>query len=81
MSWARAANIENAITVDLSSIKQVEVSQDRKTTSVGGGARWLDIYLKLDTMGLAVSGGRVSEVGVGGLITGGAKFDIQYLER
>ena len=73
MSWAGAANIEGGITIDLSAINQVSVSGDHTVTSVGGGARWQDVYLKLDAMNLAVSGGRVSEVGVGGLITGGMR--------
>ena len=71
MSWAGAANIQDGITIDLSAINQVDVSANSKATSVGGGARWEDVYLKLDRMGLAVAGGRVAEVGVGGLLTGG----------
>lgn len=63
--------MQNGIVIDLSAINQVVVAEDRKTTSVGGGARWIDAYLKLDEMGLAVSGGRVAAVGVGGLTTGG----------
>ena len=71
MSWAGAANIANGITIDLSVMNEVEVRHDRSITSVGGGARWVDVYLKLDAMNLAVSGGRVYDVGVGGLTTGG----------
>ena len=71
MSWAGAANIQDGITIDLSAINQVDVSANSKITSIGGGARWEDVYLKLDRMGLAVAGGRVAEVGVGGLLTGG----------
>ena len=71
MGWAGAANIQNGVTVDLSDINEVQVSSDQRTTSVGGGARWEDVYLKLDALGLAVSGGRVYDVGVGGLTTGG----------
>ena len=71
MSWAGAANVENGVTIDLSSMNQVAVSKDNTITSVGSGARWLDVYLKLDALGLAVVGGRVADVGVGGLVTGG----------
>lgn len=72
MGWAGAANINNGVTIDLSEIKQVVVSDNHSITSVGGGARWEDVYLKLDAMDLAVSGGRVAMVGVGGLTTGGS---------
>jgi len=71
MSWAGAANVENGVTIDLSSINQVTVSKDHTISSVGSGARWEDVYLKLDSLGLAVAGGRVADVGVGGLVTGG----------
>jgi FAD/FMN-containing dehydrogenase len=68
--WA-ASTIQNGIVIDLSAINQVAVSEDRTATSVGPGARWIDAYLELDAMGLAISGGRVASVGVGGLTTGG----------
>ena len=71
MSWAGAANIQDGVTIDLSAINQVNISADASITSIGGGARWEDVYLKLDAMGLAVAGGRVAQVGVGGLLTGG----------
>ena len=71
MGWAGSANIAKGVTIDLSAMNHVSVSRDCTTTSVGGGARWQDVYLKLDAMDLAVSGGRVYDVGVGGLITGG----------
>lgn len=71
MSFAGAANIEHGVTIDLGGMKQVIVSSDNTTTSVGGGARWVDVYQKLDALGLAISGGRVFDVGVGGLTLGG----------
>lgn len=69
--WAGASTIQNGIVVDLSAIDLVTVSTDHTVTSVGAGARWIDAYLELDAMGLAISGGRVASVGVGGLTTGG----------
>ena len=71
MSWAGAANIQDGVTIDLGLMKDVTVSRDSKTTSVGSGARWQDVYLKLDAMNLSVAGGRVYDVGVGGLLLGG----------
>lgn len=75
MWWTEASNIQDGVTIDLGSLKQVEISTDRKITSVGGGARWEDVYLKLDAMNLAVVGGRVADVGVGGLTLGGKIFN------
>ncbi|KAL8805526.1 MAG: hypothetical protein Q9182_001895 [Xanthomendoza sp. 2 TL-2023] len=66
-----AANQPGGVTIDLGALKQVDVSADRKKTSVGSGTRWVDVYTKLDAQGLAIPGGRVAIVGVGGLVTGG----------
>jgi FAD binding domain len=69
--WAGASNINAGVTFDLSGLNQVTVSADQSYTSVGPGNRWVDVYLKLDALGLSVAGGRVSTVGVGGLVLGG----------
>lgn len=71
MSWAGAANIQDGVTIDLGLMKDVTVSPNNTTVSVSSGARWQDIYSKLDAMNLSVVGGRVYDVGVGGLLLGG----------
>jgi hypothetical protein len=50
----------------------VEVSGDKKSVKVGAGARWVDVYSSLEKDNLSVVGGRVSDVGVGGLTLGGS---------
>jgi len=79
MWWAESANFQDGVTIDLSAMNQVKVSKDHTITSVGGGARWEDVYLKLDAMNLAVSGGRVNDVGVGGLTLGGRSHTLLEL--
>ena len=69
--FAGAANIENGVTIDFGSMNQVTVNQNQTITSIGAGARWGSVYSTLDAMNLAVSGGRVSDVGVAGLTLGG----------
>lgn len=76
MSWAGAADTQNGVTIDLSAMRNITVSYGHTITSIGGGARWEDVYLKLDSLGLAVAGGRVAEVGVGGLLTGGNRVKL-----
>ena len=71
MSWAGAANIQDGVTIDLSQMKSVAVNDERTITRVEPGARWSDVYSKLSPMNLSVVGGRVSDVGVGGLTLGG----------
>lgn len=74
-SFAGSANIVDGVTIDLGDINSVSVNADQSLTSVGGGARWVDIYSKLDPLGLSVSGGRSDLVGVAGLSTGGMGLD------
>lgn len=69
--WAGSATIQDGVDIDLSALNHITPSEDKKTVSIGPGNRWVDVYLKLDALGLGVSGGRVASVGVGGLTTGG----------
>ena len=69
--WAGAANIQNGITLDLQHLTGVNVSASTKVASIGSGERWSSVYSQLGAQGLAIAGGRVSKVGVAGLITGG----------
>lgn len=80
MTWPGAANTQDGVTVDLSSMNKVSLSADMKVTSVGPGCRWRDVYNKLDPLNLTVVGGRVDNVGVAGLIIGGGNswFSSRY---
>ncbi|RAH78668.1 putative oxidoreductase [Aspergillus japonicus CBS 114.51] len=66
-----AANIADGVTIDLRGLDSIGVSDDRSTVTVGVGATWGDVYKALDPLNLTVAGGRVGQVGVGGLTTGG----------
>jgi FAD/FMN-containing dehydrogenase len=70
---AGAANINAGVTINLRSLNNVAVDVKKNIVHVGGGAKWGEVYPKLDALGLSTSGGRVSDVGVGGLSTGGKK--------
>ena len=71
------ANIDGGVTLDLSALNATTVSKDSSTVFVGPGAGWSDISKKLDSLNLAVAGGRVSDVGVGGLSLGGNELASQ----
>jgi FAD/FMN-containing dehydrogenase len=66
-----ASNIQDGITIDLNKLNMIQVSNDKKTTRVGAGNRWIDVYSALAPRNLSVVGGRVSDIGVGGLTLGG----------
>ncbi|KAK0636070.1 hypothetical protein B0T17DRAFT_612854 [Bombardia bombarda] len=59
------------VTIDLLHLTSLTASRDRRTVSVGAGNRWINVSAFLDPLGLAVVGGRVADVGVGGVILGG----------
>ena len=61
----------DGVVLDLSSLHSIEVSSDKKYASVGPGAKWEAVYTALEAENLTVIGGRVSDVGVGGLVLGG----------
>ncbi|TLS29219.1 hypothetical protein PpBr36_01694 [Pyricularia pennisetigena] len=65
------SNLPGGVTLDLARLSQVKVSPDRETTSIGPGARWVQVAATLDPLGLAVVGGRMGDVGVSGLVLGG----------
>jgi FAD/FMN-containing dehydrogenase len=68
---AGSSNAEDGITIDLKQFNQLEVAKNKKTVKIGGGSVWGDVYKTLEAQNLAVIGGRVSDVGVGGLTLGG----------
>jgi len=70
-AFAGASSIQGGILVNLGPLNEVVLSEDRKTTRVGPGNTWGDVYNVLDPLGVAVVGGRESGVGVGGLLLGG----------
>jgi FAD/FMN-containing dehydrogenase len=71
MTVQNSNTLSDGIVFDFSSLNTIELSEDKSSVSVGPGARWADVYTYLETYGLAVVGGRVSDVGVGGLLLGG----------
>ena len=78
--WAGSANINNGVTIDLRAMNTVSVNPSHTFVSAGPGNRWVDVYSQLDPLGLSVTGGRISDIGVAGLTTGG-KFIILCTAR
>ena len=58
----------------MTGLASVKVNTNKTIASVGAGASWLDVYLYLDGLGVAVAGGRNAAVGVGGYTLGGLSF-------
>ncbi|KAL9086077.1 MAG: hypothetical protein Q9165_007289 [Trypethelium subeluteriae] len=71
-----ASNIQGGVTIDLGSIKKTSLDLRNSVASVGAGARWGSVYTTAEEAGHAVVGGRVSDVGVGGAISGVRNFEV-----
>ena len=70
-AFAGAATIEGGITVSFQNMKSVKLSEDKKIAAVQPGNTWFDVLTALSTTGVTVVGGRVGDIGVGGLTLGG----------
>jgi hypothetical protein len=68
---AGASNIADGITIDLVELNEITINEERSTVSVGPGNTWFDVYSVLQPKDLMVIGGRIADVGVGGLTLGG----------
>jgi FAD/FMN-containing dehydrogenase len=69
---------DGGIVVDLGPMHAVSVNPDARTARVQGGAQWGHLDAATQEHGLAVTGGRVSDTGVGGLTLGSGSG---WLER
>ncbi|RYP77476.1 hypothetical protein DL769_003386 [Monosporascus sp. CRB-8-3] len=65
-----AANADNGVMIHMSSFTQIEYDAEKDQVVVGTGLRWQNVYEYLDQYEVTVVGGRVLDVGVGGLILG-----------
>ncbi len=72
------AVMDAAVCLDLRAIDHVVVDAEARVVRVGGGARWRAVDAATQEHGLAVTGGRMSTTGVGGLALGSGSG---WLER
>lgn len=64
-------NVENGVTVDMQSMKSVEIERGNKVVRVQAGALSQDAYDAAEKANLTVLAGRIGVVGLGGFLTGG----------
>ncbi|KAE8149080.1 hypothetical protein BDV25DRAFT_168076 [Aspergillus avenaceus] len=66
-----SSNSPGGITIWFKNLSEVTLNEDQSVASIGPGNTWGKVYRALEPYGLAVVGGRLASIGVGGLITGG----------
>jgi FAD/FMN-containing dehydrogenase len=64
-------NIDNGVTIDMQSMKNVEVARGDKVVRVEAGALSQDAYDAAEKRNLTVLAGRIGVVGTAGFLTGG----------
>ncbi|KAH7322477.1 hypothetical protein B0I35DRAFT_449921 [Stachybotrys elegans] len=67
---------DSGVLIDLGRLNSISVSrrEGKPIVSIGPGARWGEVYESLDGQQATVIGGRIPNVGVGGLILGGGYY-------
>jgi FAD/FMN-containing dehydrogenase len=67
-------NIDNGVTIDMQSMKDVEVARGDQVVRVEAGALSQDAYNAAEKRNLTVLVGRIGVVGTAGFLTGGTMF-------
>jgi FAD/FMN-containing dehydrogenase/pimeloyl-ACP methyl ester carboxylesterase len=62
---------EDGVTIDLRPMKGIEIDPEARTCRAEAGLTWRELDAATQAHGLAVTGGRVSTTGLGGLALGG----------
>jgi FAD/FMN-containing dehydrogenase len=70
-SFSGASAGDDGLTIHLGAMSSVQVDPVGRRARVGGGATWRDVDAATQEHGLAVTGGILSDTGVGGLTLGG----------
>jgi FAD/FMN-containing dehydrogenase len=65
------AVVEGGLMIDVRPMNGVRVDPERRTAWCGAGANWGELDRETQVFGLAVTGGRLADTGVGGLTLGG----------
>jgi FAD/FMN-containing dehydrogenase len=68
---AGTAVVDSGLVIDLSAMRGVQIDPTGRTVHVQGGATWADVDRVTAPLGLATTGGVVSETGVAGLALSG----------
>ncbi|GKT52327.1 FAD-dependent monooxygenase yanF [Colletotrichum spaethianum] len=80
-AMAGASSAEGGITISFVNMKGISLSADKKVASIQPGNIWGDVYEELTKSDLTVIGGRLYNIGVGGLTTGASTVGLVTMSR
>lgn len=69
--WTGSNDVREGVTIDLGRMVDVDYDAQSGLASVQPGPKWADVYQKLLSHGVCVTGGREGNVGVADFLTGG----------
>lgn len=65
------SSTDGGVLISFSKLATTTYNAGAQTADIGPGARWAEVMSALEPYGVAVVGGRIGDVGVGGLLLGG----------
>ncbi len=71
VQWAGGSDVKDGVTIDLGLMTGITYNPQTKVASVQPGPRWGAVFAALQPYGVAPTGGRDADVGIGGFLTGG----------
>jgi FAD/FMN-containing dehydrogenase len=70
-SYVGASTTRTGMVLDLRAIDAVGYDRGSRTATIGGGAKLIDVYDRLDAQGVSIPSGSCGTVGIGGVTLGG----------
>ncbi|WP_433730022.1 FAD-binding oxidoreductase [Actinoplanes sp. CA-051413] len=70
-SYVGASTSRTGVVLDLRGIRAIGYDAGSRTATIGGGARLIDVYDRLDAHGVSIPSGSCGTVGIGGITLGG----------
>ncbi|TVY93031.1 Bifunctional solanapyrone synthase, partial [Lachnellula willkommii] len=74
-----ASNINQGVLIDMSRLSGIQYDAANNVALIGAGQRWENVYNHLDNYNVTIVGGRVLDVGVGGLTLGSMLLPYGFL--
>ncbi|GAA3933041.1 oxidoreductase [Amorphoplanes auranticolor] len=70
-SYVGASTSRTGVVLDLRGLRAIAYDAGSRTATIGGGARLIDVYDRLDAHGVSIPSGSCGSVGIGGITLGG----------